>query len=411
MLRSKTVNNLRELSLQGQSIRQISRDLGLSRNTVRKYLRSHPIRAARPARASKLDPYKEQVRRWVSEDRLLNCVTMLERLRPMGYTGGVTILKDFVHPLRPPKRGRRPVQRYETRPGEQMQIDWATFTYESGGVRRRLYGMTAVLSYSRMRYVLFSKRCDTASLIRAIQTGLEYFGGLPETILSDRMKSVLLSIEDGLPVWNSTYADFLSSIGVVARICRPRTPQTKGKVERSIRVVKESFWPGVRFVDLGDLNEQAMAWCLSRNRRVHRTTHQPPIDRHVEEGLAPLPTGYAWERFRSESRRVTWDGFISFDGVLYGLPSDPLTAGAMVDVTCRDREILVWHKGRLITRHLLRHESGTTVWHPDQFKTIPPVAESRRIPAPLGYQVPATEAPRRALSEYDELFSAREVRR
>ena len=119
--------------------------------------------------------------------------------------------------------------------------------------------------------------------------------------------------------------------------------------------------------------------------------------------------GYAWERFRSEPRRVTWDGFISFDGVLYGLPSEPLTAGDLVDVTYRDHEILVWYKGQLIVRHRVRHESGTTVWHADQFKTIPPAAESRRLPAPVGYQVPSIEAPRRSLTEYDDLFKVREV--
>lgn len=410
MLKSKTVNKIRDLALEGQSIRQISRDSGLSRNTVRKYLRSKWVPAVRLPRTSKLDSYKDQVRSWVEDDRLLNCMTMLERLRTMGYTGGLTVLKEFVSPLRPPKGGRRPVLRYETGPGEQMQIDWATFTYESNGVRRRIYGMTTLLSYSRMRHIVFSKRCDTASLIRGIQDALEYFGGLPRTILSDRMKSVLLSVEDGTLIWNSIYADFLASIGVVPRVCRPRTPQTKGKVERSIRVIKESFWPGVRFVDLGDLNEQAMAWCQARNQRVHRTTHARPAQRLLQETLRPLPRDYAWERFRSECRRVTWDGFISFDGVLYGLPSDPLTAGAMVDVTYRDQEILVWYQGRLIVRHAVRQESGTTVWHPDQFKTILPVAESRRIRAPLGYQVPELEAPRRLLSEYDDLFSAREVR-
>ena len=410
MLKSKTVNKLRDLALEGQSIRQISRDNGLSRNTVRKYLRSIPVPAARPPRTSKLDPFKDQVRSWVKNDRLLNCVTMLERLRPMGYTGSLTVVKDYVRPLRPPKGGRRPVLRYETEPGDQMQIDWGTFTYEADGVRRRIYGMTAILSYSRMRYVVFSKRCDTASLIRGIQDALEYFGGLPRTILSDRMKSVLLSVEDGTLIWNSVYADFLAAIGIVPRVCRPRTPQTKGKVERSIRLIKESFWPGVRFVDPGDLNEQAMAWCQARNQRVHRTTHARPVQRLPEEGLRPLPKEYAWERFRSECRRVTWDGFISFDGVLYGLPSEPLTAGTMVDVTCRDQEILVWYRGQLIVRHAVRQESGATVWHPDQFTTILPVAESRRVPAPLGYQIPALEAPRRVLSEYDDLFSAREVR-
>lgn len=78
MLRSRTVNELRKLAADGCSIRQIGQRLGLSRNTVRKYLRSNPVPAPRPERVSKLDPFKETIRTWVVEDRMLNCVTMLE---------------------------------------------------------------------------------------------------------------------------------------------------------------------------------------------------------------------------------------------------------------------------------------------------------------------------------------------
>lgn len=410
MLRSRTVNKLRELASKGHSIRQISKQLGLSRNTVRKYLRSTPVPAKRAGRRSKLDPYKDQVEKWVVKDGLLDCTTMLERLLRSGYTGGVTILRDYVHPMRPPKGGHQLVQRYETEPGKQMQIDWGTFIYDVDGVRKKVYGMTAIMSHSRSRFALYSKRCDTASLIRAIMDALEYFGGLPETILSDRMKSVLVRVEDGALIWNSVYADFLAAIGVAPRVCRPRTPQTKGKVERSIRVIKESFWPGVRFTDIADLNEQVFAWCEARNSRVHRTTHERPVRRLQKENLHPLPEGYAWERFRSERRRVSWDGFISFDGVLYGLPSDPLTAGDVVDVTCRDKEIQVWYRGQFVVRHAVRQESGTTVWHPEQFKNVLPVNESRRSLSPVGYQIPALEAPHRMLSDYDQIFGASEVK-
>ena len=101
MLRSRTVNKLRELASTGLSIRQISKRQGLSRNTVRKYLRSTPEPAKRPVRSSKLDPYKDQIEKWVEKDGLLDCTTMLQRMRSSGYTGGVTILRDYVHPMRP----------------------------------------------------------------------------------------------------------------------------------------------------------------------------------------------------------------------------------------------------------------------------------------------------------------------
>jgi transposase len=407
MLRSRTVNELRKLAAEGCSIRQICQRLDLSRNTVRKYLRSNPVAAPRPVRASRLDPYKDLVRAWVTDDRMLNCVTMLERLRPLGYEGSLTILKDFVHPIRPPKGGRQAVRRFETPPGYQMQIDWGTFTYEVEGKRRRLYGMAAILGHSRMRYVSFFKRSDTASLIRAVMGAMEYFGGRPETILADRMKSVLLSVEDGELRWNPVFADFLSAIGVAPRVCRPRTPQTKGKVERSIRIIKNSFWPGIRFEDISSLNEQARQWYEGLNGRTHRTTHERPADLLQSEGLRALPEGYAWERFRMEVRRVTWDGFISFDGVLYGLPDDPLVAGLKVDVSSRGGEILVWHQGQLLTRHRVRPRSGTAVWHPDQFKNVPPVAQANHMPAPVGYQISASDASvRRPLSDYDQLFSS-----
>src|SRR6187399_3304189 len=101
MIRSRTVHTIRELSSQGHSIHSIAREVGLARNTVRKYLRGTPVVAPRPPKGSKLDPYKVQIKRWVKDDRLLNCVVMLERLRPLGYGGGISILKDFVHDLRP----------------------------------------------------------------------------------------------------------------------------------------------------------------------------------------------------------------------------------------------------------------------------------------------------------------------
>jgi transposase len=199
MLRSKTVNNNRYLAAQGYSIRRIAEETGIARNTIRKYLRGRPEPVPRRKRGSKLDPFKDQIRRWIDEDHLYNCQTMFERLRTMGYQGGLTMLRLFVAPLRPSRRGRSPVIRYETPPGAQMQLDWGEFFYEEAGMRRKLYGLTTVLAYSRMRFVVFFKRCDTASLIRGTMAALEYYGGTPRVLLTDRMKSVLVTIEDGVP--------------------------------------------------------------------------------------------------------------------------------------------------------------------------------------------------------------------
>ena len=406
MIRSRTVNTIHELLAQGKYIQDIAITLGIARNTVRKYVR-HPELCAtphpRPNRRSKLDPFKEQIKKWVNEDHCYNCEVMLPRLLDMGYTGSLSVLKAFVHPLRPPQAGHAPVQRFETKPGEQVQFDWGEFRYEHEGVPRKVYGFTAILCYSRMRFVTFVKRCDGPTMIRCLMEAFEYFGGLPKAALTDRMKSVLLVMEGKIPRWNPLFADFMASIGVAPRVCKAYTPQTKGKVERSVGVIKQGFWPGVCFTDIDDLNRQAHVWCERINARVHRTTHERPRERREQEQLSPFPAAFAWERFATEERKVSWDGYLSYDGVLYGLPSDPPVAGTVVQVRERSGMLSVWSGGQLLAELAKRPVSQVTVTHPDQFRTVAPAASLRERTVPLGHQRSAPLVVTRALAEYDQL--------
>jgi len=406
MIRSRTVNTIHELLAQGKSIQDIAITLGIARNTVRKYVR-HPELCAtphpRPNRRSKLDPFKEQIKKWINEDHCYNCEAMLPRLLDMGYTGSLSVLKAFVHPLRPPQAGHAPVQRFETKPGEQVQFDWGEFRYEHEGVPRKVYGFTAILCYSRMRFVTFVKRCDGPTMIRCLMEAFEYFGGLPKAALTDRMKSVLLVMEGKIPRWNPLFADFMASIGVAPRVCKAYTPQTKGKVERSVGVIKQGFWPGVCFTDIDDLNRQAHVWCECINARVHRTTHERPRERREQEQLSPFPAAFAWERFATEERKVSWDGYLSYDGVLYGLPSDPPVAGTVVQVRERSGMLSVWSGGQLLAELAKRPVSQVTVTHPDQFRTVAPAASLRERTVPLGHQRSAPLVVTRALAEYDQL--------
>src|SRR5213592_4213126 len=155
MLRRQTVNTIHDLNTQEKSVQEMDQELNISRTTVRKYLK-HPeavIRKPRPQRPSKLDPYKEQIQKWVTEDHCTNCEVIFVRLQKLGYTGGISILKEYVHPLRPAVAGHAPVQRYETKPGEQVQFDWGEFVYEQEGKMHKCYGFTAILGYWRMRYI------------------------------------------------------------------------------------------------------------------------------------------------------------------------------------------------------------------------------------------------------------------
>jgi len=125
------------LAHQATPVAEIARTLGISRPTVRKYLPGAPPPQERKPKRRKLDPYQEQIRSWLEQGHCTNCVSMLARLRPLGDTGGISQLKAFVHPLRPARAGKRPVIRYETGPGEQLQFDWGEFPYEEAGVRHK----------------------------------------------------------------------------------------------------------------------------------------------------------------------------------------------------------------------------------------------------------------------------------
>jgi transposase len=404
MLRSQTVLTIHDYHTQGKSVQEIAQELDISRTTVRKYLK-HPeavIRKPHPKRSSKLDPFKEQIQKWVTEDHCTNCEVIFVRLQKMGYTGGISILKEYVRPLRPAVAGHAPVQRYETKPAEQVQFDWGEFVYEQEGIARKFYGFTAVLGYSRMRFVTFVKRCDTPTLIRCLMEAFEYFGGLTKTALTDRMKSVLLEMEENKPRWNPRFADFMVSIGVAARVCKAHTPQTKGKVERTVSHVKTSLWAGITFTDLDDLNRQAHAWCERINSRVHRTTHVRPVDRLAEEQLQPLPEAFAWERFATEERKVTWDGYVSYDGVLYGLPGSLHLAGKQVQVRERKGVLSVWSAGQQVFEIEKRPRSQESVPHAEQWQSVPSAASTRHAPTPLGHLQPAPLVASRSLQEYDQ---------
>jgi transposase len=404
MLRSQTVNTIHDFSQQGKTVQEIAQELSISRTTVRKYLK-HPeavIPKPRPSRSSKLDLFGEQIKRWVREDHCTNCEVLFERLQKQGYTGGISILKAYVHPLRPAVAGHAPVQRYETQPGEQVQFDWGEFVYEHEGKAHKFYGFVAVLGYSRMRFVTFVKRCDTPTLIRCLMEAFEYFGGLTKIALTDRMKSVLLEMVENKPRWNPRFADFVVSIGVTARVCKAYTPQTKGKVERTVSHVKKSLWGGITFTDLDDLNRQAYAWCERINARIHRTTHARPIDRLVEEHLLPLPHDFAWERFATEERKVTWDGYVSYDGVLYGLPGPLQLAGKHVQVRERKGVVSIWSAGSLVFEMAKRPRSQDSVPHVDQWKAVASASVIRQGPTPLGHFQPTPDVQSRSLQEYDQ---------
>ena len=318
---------IRDLHRKGLSISEIARKTGRDRKTVRKVISAGlPPAGGSPAqrrkqRAIKLAPYESYVKQRI-EEGVLNTRKLLREIKERGYDGGLTQLILYVQPYRT-VREERAVMRYETAPGQQAQVDWSTLGYIAvDGKQKRLYAFVMTLGYSRMMYVEFTTSTDTSLWLRCHQHAFEYFGGIPREMLHDNLKTAVLARGSGGKVyWNPRYLDFALYNGFSPYPCRPYRAQTKGKVERSIQYVQQSFWVGTHFQDLADLNRQALAWLATvANVRIHGTTGVSPVSRHPYENLQVLPTT-RFDTYPIVPRRASRDCLVQYQGNSYSVPA------------------------------------------------------------------------------------------
>lgn len=339
---------LRETSMQIKfmhrdqvGVSTIARRLGVSRQTVYNHLkRTEPFPKPRAARPSKLDPFKDYIRTRL-EQFDLPATVLLRELRERGYSGGVTILREFVRPLKK-QLIRRVTERFETMPGRQAQIDWGECgTIEVGGERKKLYLFVMVLGYSRMLYGCFTTSSKRPVLLACLARAFAALG-VPAEILVDNMKQAVdqHDVSTGTVRWNKRFLDFADHHGFLPVASPPYWPRVKGKVERGIGYVKSSFLEGRCFTDLDDLNRQLAGWLDTvANVRIHGTTGARPVDRHAEElehlrDLAAIPL---YDTRPLEIRCVRSESRISVDGVLYSV--DPKAVDHSVSVRAEGENV------------------------------------------------------------------------
>jgi transposase len=286
-------------------IREIARELGCSRNTVKRYLRN--ARASRygprQPRPMKLDPFKEYVRERIAaaKPRWIPAVVLLREIRELGYAGGLTQLKMFVNPLK--HVAEEPVVRFETPPGEQMQAD---FTVVRRG-RDALLAFVATLGYSRATFVRFTTDETAETLCACVREALFYFGGVARHVLFDNAKTVVVERDGrgaGQHRWHGALLALSEEFGFSLRLCRPYRAKTKGKVERFNGYLKGSFLvPLSATLKSSGLKLDAIAanlhigrWLSEvANARIHATTKERPDRRLALEraALLPLPRSQA----------------------------------------------------------------------------------------------------------------------
>lgn len=287
------------MARRGEAVREIARQLGCSRNTVRRYLRDEDARryGPRAPRPCKLDPYRAYLLERVAQarPRWIPATVLLREIAERGYTGGISQLKAFLAPLK--KTEPEPVVRFETPPGRQMQAD---FTVVRRG-RDPLLALVATLGYSRASFVKFTAAEDARTLCDALREAFYYFGGVPAEVLMDNAKSVVIERDAygaGLHRWNDELLNLADECGFTPRLCRPYRAKTKGKVERFNGYLKGSFVvllaASLKASGL-TLSAELANWHVRRwldevaNERVHGTTGAVPAVRLAEERAVMLP--------------------------------------------------------------------------------------------------------------------------
>jgi transposase len=337
----------------GASVRRIALSLGVSRRTVIKALgQVEQARGGAPesaprtttTRPSKLDAYEPVIADLLARYPDISVRRIHEELRPLGYTGGYTVLSERVLRLRP-SPVITPVRRFETVPGQQAQMDYSTYDLDfSDEGRRRVHAFSYLLGYSRRQYLHFVEVQDFATTVREHIRAFEHLGGVAATCLYDNMKVVVSDYDGDDPVYNPRFLAFAAHYGFRPVACRPRRPQTKGKVERPFGYVESSLLGGRTFRGLEHLNETA-AWWLTEvaDVRIHSQTKARPIDRHAEEQphmilLPARPFDAAEVVYRS----VDAEGFVVYRQNFYATPWRLIGQSVVVRVT--EEELVIHDK-------------------------------------------------------------------
>ncbi|MBU6461071.1 MAG: IS21 family transposase [Proteobacteria bacterium] len=289
MLSKESFVEIQVLHRQGMSIKEIARELGVSRNTVRKYLRlpcTYPSYQQRGARPSKLDSFKAYLdeRMKSADPKRIPVPVLYQEIKEQGYQGKLRILNTYIAQAYPRNKVQEPLVRFETAPGQQMQVDFTTIRRGA----RALKAFVAILGYSRAAYVHFFTDERSESWITGLIGAFEYFGGVCREVLFDNAKCIVIERNvygEGLHRWHPDLLGLSKQYGFKPKACKPYRAQTKGKVERFNRYLKDNYVMTLSSrlkssqleLDVETANAQIGSWLhRTANARQHQTTGAVP---------------------------------------------------------------------------------------------------------------------------------------
>lgn len=355
---------------QGLTIAQTARALGLHPETVAKWVKRtrYGVRTSAP-RASRLDPFKDQVVRLL-ESHPYSTQQVFQRLREAGYGGGLTILKDYVAKVRPARR--EAFLKLAFAPGECAQVDWGEYgSVNIGSTRRRLSFFVLVLAHSRRLYVQFTVSQTMEHFLGCHEQAFAAIGGVPAKIMVDNLKSAVLQRLAGCaPVFNARYLDFSRHWGFDIVACAPGRGNEKGRVENAVGYVKKNFLNGLELSEFSAINPAAQIWLDTvANVRIHGETRRRPIDVFQEEQphlrpLNPMP----YDIGRIETARAGKQFRVTLDTNHYSVPARYV--GVRVTLKAYPERVCIYHQDQLIARHVRCYDRRQDIEDPDHPKAL-----------------------------------------
>jgi transposase len=372
MLSQDFWSEIRLMAKLGKRIKVIARELDVSKNTVKKALRQKHYQPYQRTNATK--GLLTEFMPFLLERSLelgFNATSLYRELKGKGYTGGYTLVKEAIRPLRETHRQLEAATvRFETPPGLQAQMDWGTKQVTINGSLVRIHIFVMVLSFSRACYVEFTLDEKLPTLIACHERAFRWFGGVPEEILYDNPKTIVLDRGTANARMNPKFEDFCKHYGYAARLCRPYRAKTKGKVESGVKYVKRSFLPGQEFPSLEAANERVWRWIQEvADQRVHGTVHEKPAERFQREALRSISGKRPYLLQECQLRKVAADCLVSYQSSRYSVPWKYIHQTVDIQDSL-DGSLCIYHQGALIAKHPKSARKHQVVMSPEHYRGL-----------------------------------------
>lgn len=350
MVKAEIVEAVLQALARGTPLVGVARQFGLDPKTVRGWRTRGAYRPREPRRVtSRLDPHAT----WLAvraPEVGFNAAVLHRELREQGFVGSEVIVRRAVRPLRIAALPAAATVRFESAPGEQAQVDFGQVRCWIGEARLAAQVFVCTLGYSRRVFAVAFARQRLTEFLAGHEQAFRHCGGVPDRVVVDNAKALVLAHTRASTGWHPTYADFAAHYGFRPWACWPYRPQTKGKVESGVKYVQRNALAGKRFGSWEHLNTWLLEWATTvADQRVHGTTHETPAVRFAAEALTPLGARPPYQREHVRHRVVASDALVSIAGSRYSVPARYV--GATVTVHERTDGFEIRHADAVIAAH------------------------------------------------------------